>query len=181
MKRCPVCNRSYSEEAMLFCADDGTQLVGAQAASAEASVPPSAQPTMVAPPQFTPPPPGPSYQPTAKKRKWLAVIALALGLFALPFLLYSLSQPLLWEFRFRNVHFERLVVSLWGVATLFGTLLMIFSVIAGAIAIVFALRQPSRYGGKALAVDRAGSQRLADGVCRRRVRVPADARASSFD
>lgn len=151
MKRCPACNRTYSDDAKMFCADDGSRLVTEQAARAESNVPPSAQPTLVAPPQFTPAP-GPSHQPTPKKRKWLAVIALVLGVFALPFLLYSLSQPLLWEFGFRNLRFDRLAVSLWGVATLFGTLLMILSVIVGAIALVLSMRQPARYGGKALAV-----------------------------
>ena len=32
--------------------------------------------------------------------KWVALIALALGVLALPFLLYSLSQPILSEFAF---------------------------------------------------------------------------------
>jgi hypothetical protein len=150
MKRCPTCNRTYTDELMMFCADDGTQLVS-EAAPAEAfNAPPSSQPTIAFSP--TPPPAESSYQPTPSKKKWLAVIALALGLLALPVLLYSLSQPLLWEYGFRNLRLERLIISLWGVATLFGTLLVILSVIVGAIALMLSMRQPARYGGKGLAV-----------------------------
>jgi hypothetical protein len=150
MKRCPTCNRTYTDQSLLFCADDGTQLVIEAAPAEPFNAPPSSQPTIAFSP--TPPPPASSYQPTPSKKKWLAVIALALGLLALPFLLYSLSQPILWEYGFRNLRLERLIVSLWGVVTLFGTLLMILSVIAGAIALVMSMRQPARYGGKALAM-----------------------------
>ncbi len=120
MKRCTTCNRTYTDESLLFCADDGTQLVSEAAPAEPFNASPSSQPTIAFSP--TPPPPASSYQPTPKKKKWLAVIALALGLLALPFLLYSLSQPILSEFAFRNAPIDRLVVSLWGVATLFGTL-----------------------------------------------------------
>ena len=82
MKRCPTCNRTYTDESLLFCADDGTQLVS-EAALAEPfnapaepfNAPPSSQPTIA----FSPTPPASSYQPTPKKKKWLAVIALALA------------------------------------------------------------------------------------------------------
>ncbi|HEX6188540.1 MAG TPA: DUF4190 domain-containing protein [Pyrinomonadaceae bacterium] len=150
MKRCPTCNRTYTDESLLFCADDGTQLVTESAPAEPFNAPPSSQPTIAFNP--TTPPPASSYQRTPKKKKWLAVIALAFGLLALPFLLYSLSQPLLWEYGFRTLRLERLLVSLWGVATLFGTVLMILSVIVGAIALVLSMRQPARYGGKGLAV-----------------------------
>jgi hypothetical protein len=148
MKRCPTCNRTYTDESLLFCADDGTQLVSEAAPAEPFNAAPSSQPTIA----FSPTPPASSYQPTPKKRKWLAVIALALGLLALPFLLYSLSQPILWEYGFRNLRLDRLFVGLWGVATLFGTVLMILSVIVGAIALMLSMRQPARYGGKGLAV-----------------------------
>lgn len=148
MKRCTTCNRTYTDESLLFCADDGTQLVSEPAPAEPVNAPPSSQPTIA----FTPPPPASSYQPTPKKKKWLAVIALAFGLLALPFLLYSLSQPILSEFAFRNAPIDRLAVSLWGIGTLFGALLMILSLIAAGIAIVLSIKQPARYGGKALAV-----------------------------
>jgi hypothetical protein len=148
MKRCPTCNRTYTDESLLFCADDGTQLVSEAAPAEPFNAPPPSQPTIA----FSPTPPASSYQPTPKKRKWLAVIALAFGLLALPFLLYSVSQPILWEYGFRNLRLDRLVVSLWGIATLFGTVLVILSVIVGAIALMLSMRQPARYGGKGLAV-----------------------------
>src|SRR5687768_16204640 len=150
MKRCTTCNRTYTDESLLFCADDGTQLVSEAAPAEPFNASPSSQPTIAFSP--TPPPPASSHQPTPKKRRWLAVIALALGLLALPFLLYSVSQPILWEYGFRNLRLDRLIVSLWGVATLFGSVLMILSVIVGAIALMFSMRQPARYGGKGLAV-----------------------------
>ncbi|HKO35918.1 MAG TPA: hypothetical protein VJV21_05525 [Pyrinomonadaceae bacterium] len=150
MKRCTICNRTYTDESLLFCADDGTQLVSEAAPAEPFNASPSSQPTIAFSP--TPPPPASSYQPTPKKRKWLAVIALALGLLALPFLLYSLSQPILSEFAFRNAPIDRLVVSLWGIGTLFGTILMILSLIAAGIAIVLSIKQPARYGGKGLAM-----------------------------
>ena len=150
MKRCPVCNRTYTDESMLFCADDGTQLVSDASPAEPFNAPPSSQPTIAFSP--TPPPAASSYQPTPQKRKWPTVIALALGLLALPFLLYSVSQPVLWEYGFRNLRLERLMVSLWGVATLFGAILMILSVIVGAVALMFSMRQPARYGGRGLAV-----------------------------
>jgi hypothetical protein len=149
MKRCTTCNRTYTDESLLFCADDGTQLVSEGAPAEPFNAPPSSQPTIA----FSPtPPPASSYQPTPKKKKWLAMIALVFGLLAVPFLLYSLSQPILWEYGFRNIRLERLFVSLWGVATLFGIVLMILSVIVGAIALVLSMRQPARYGGKGLAL-----------------------------
>lgn len=151
MKRCTTCNRTYTDESLLFCADDGTQLVSEAAPAEPFNASPSSQPTIAFSPT-PPPPPASSYQPTPKKKKWLAVIALALGLLALPFLLYSLSQPILSEFAFRNAPIDRLVVSLWGIGTLFGTLLMILSVIVAAIALLLSIRQPARYGGKALAL-----------------------------
>jgi hypothetical protein len=150
MKRCTTCNRTYTDETLLFCADDGTQLVSEATPAELFNASPSSQPTIAFSP--TPPPPASSYQPTPKKRKWLAVIALALGLLALPFLLYSLSQTILSEFAFRNAPIDRLVVSLWGIGTLFGTILMILSLIAAGIAIVLSIKQPARYGGKGLAV-----------------------------
>ncbi|HEX5704964.1 MAG TPA: hypothetical protein VFX97_17335 [Pyrinomonadaceae bacterium] len=154
MKRCTTCNRTFTDESLLFCADDGTQLVSEAAPAEPLNAAPASLPTIAASAPYTPPPPPPpasSYQPTPKKKKWLALIALALGLLALPFLLYSVSQPILWEYGFRNARLGLLVVSLWGIVTLFGTVLMILSLIVGAVALILSLRQPTRYGGKALA------------------------------
>jgi hypothetical protein len=147
MKRCTVCNRTYTDELMMFCADDGTPLVSDAAPAEPVSTSPSSQPTIA----FTPPPAS-SYQPTPKKRKWLAVIALAFGLLALPFLLFSLSRPLLFEFAFRNASLDRLFVSPWGIATVFGIILTILSLVAGIVALGVAIKKPAQYGGRLLAL-----------------------------
>jgi hypothetical protein len=154
MKRCPVCNRTYTDESLNFCADDGTQLVRAPTAE-PVNEGPSSLPTLVAPPQFTPPPPASSYQPTRKKRKWLGLIALVFGFLAVPFLLYSLSQPLLREFAFRNAHFSLLFIGLWGAVTTIGFLLASVSVVAAIVALGVSFKKPAQYGGRLMAV--AGS------------------------
>src|SRR5436189_4131908 len=50
MKRCPICNRTFEEDWLAFCTEDGTTLV--EESPARADEPP---PTIMAPP---PPPPG---------------------------------------------------------------------------------------------------------------------------
>jgi len=134
---------------LLFCADDGTQLVSEAAPAEPFNASPSSQPTIAFSP--TPPPAASSYQPTPKKKKWLALIALAFGLLALPFLLYSLARPLLWEFAFRNASLDRLLVSPWGIVTVFGIILAILSLVAGIVALGVALKKPAQYGGRLLA------------------------------
>lgn len=148
MKRCPTCNRTYTDESLMFCADDGTRLVSEAAPAEPVNAPPSSQPTIA----YTPPPPAASYQPTPKKRKWLAVIALVFGVLALPFLLYSLSQPILWEYGFRNARLDTLFLTFWGVVTVFGIVLGIVSVIAGIVALGVSIKKPAQYGGRLLAV-----------------------------
>lgn len=152
MKRCPTCNRTYTDESLLFCADDGTQLVTEAAPAEPFNAPPASLPTIAASAPYTPPPPASSYQPTPKKKKWLALIALAFGLFAVPFLLYSLSRPLFYEFGFRNLRIDTLFLGFWGVVTIFGILLTIVSVIAGIIALAVSFKKPTQYGGRLLAV-----------------------------
>ncbi|MGZ8842733.1 MAG: hypothetical protein ACXW18_03670, partial [Pyrinomonadaceae bacterium] len=75
MKRCPQCNRTYTDDALSFCLDDGSPLI---AAAAPSSFDPSAtvqypqsrettpQPTIAYPGQMpTPPPQPPSAPPPA--------------------------------------------------------------------------------------------------------------------
>ena len=135
----------------MFCADDGTRLISEPAPAGPFNASPASQPRIADSAPFTPPA-ATGYQPTPKKRKWLAVIALVLGILALPFLLFSLSQEILWEYGFRNLSLDRLLMSAWGVTTVLGTILLILSVIVGLVAIVLSMKQPARYGGKALAV-----------------------------
>jgi hypothetical protein len=74
MKRCPQCNRTYSDDALSFCLDDGSPLVSATAPSsfdpsatvqfpqARDTTPP---PTIAYPGQSAPPPPPPPQPPPA--------------------------------------------------------------------------------------------------------------------
>ena len=57
MKRCPTCNRTFDEDWLAFCTDDGTTLI--EDGPSSRSEPP---PTMMAPPM--PPSVAPSEQPT---------------------------------------------------------------------------------------------------------------------
>src|SRR5215210_2098241 len=81
MKRCPQCNRTYNDDALSFCLDDGSPLVGA---SAPSSFEPSAtiqypqsrdstpQPTIAygpGPPPSMPPPPQWSPMPPVTPQK----------------------------------------------------------------------------------------------------------------
>jgi hypothetical protein len=93
MKRCPQCNRTYTDDALSFCLDDGSPLVSAAAPSsfdpgatvqypqardtsppptvaypgAQSAPPPPVQPPLVQPPPT--PPPGWSPMPTAAPPK----------------------------------------------------------------------------------------------------------------
>ena len=62
MKQCPACNRTYTDDALLFCLEDGAQLVPAGAGSA-ASFDPNAT-LALSQPRDTNPPPQISYQQT---------------------------------------------------------------------------------------------------------------------
>ena len=97
MKRCPACNRTYSDDTQSFCLDDGSVLTPAY----------DAQPTMRIPtPRGTDPPPtqaAPDYYyspPQATKRRWpiflaitLLVLVLGGGAIAFAFLNYYSRSP----------------------------------------------------------------------------------------
>jgi hypothetical protein len=76
MKRCPQCNRTYSDDALSFCLDDGSPLVGAATPSFDPSAtiayPQSRettpQPTIAYPSQAPPAPP--MQQPAAPPPMW---------------------------------------------------------------------------------------------------------------
>jgi hypothetical protein len=58
MKRCPTCQRTYTDDAQVFCANDGTRLNEENAPADDL------QKTMMAPPpSYTPPAPSPSWPP----------------------------------------------------------------------------------------------------------------------
>jgi hypothetical protein len=102
MKQCPACNRTYTDDAQLFCLEDGAQLVTVGAASAP-SFDPNATLALVQPrdtnpppeisyPRQTPAPPqAPSWTPAAHapqtaappgSKTWLVVAVAAVGLLA---------------------------------------------------------------------------------------------------
>jgi hypothetical protein len=80
MKRCPQCNRTYTDDALSFCLDDGSPLVSASAPSSfdpgatvqyPSSRDTSPQPTIAYPGQApTPPPPQPVTPPPPSPPAW---------------------------------------------------------------------------------------------------------------
>jgi len=154
MKRCPTCNRSYSDNTVAFCADDGTRLVDdAPVAQPVASQPPPSPQPPVNQPYYAPAAPPPAaYTPQPKRKKALAIIALLLGLLALPVMMYLLSQEFLWTYAFRNAPLPRLFLGRWGVAFGFGVFLTFFSFLAGVVALFQSIRQPARYSGRVMAI-----------------------------
>jgi hypothetical protein len=116
MKRCPQCNRTFTDDALSFCLDDGSPLasVGAapppdMGATVQYPVPrdTSAQPTMMSyrPSQMPPPPPTPpAWSPAAipqpQKRSvwpWLlgigaVVVFMGIGLVVLIFAIASITN-----------------------------------------------------------------------------------------
>ena len=108
MKRCPQCNRTYTDDALSFCLDDGSPLTIASGpppsdASTTVQYPPARdttpQPTIAynpgqaAPPPLMPPPAwSPMPPPQTQKRSvwpWLLGIGAVLVLSAMGFLIYS--------------------------------------------------------------------------------------------
>jgi hypothetical protein len=105
MKRCPICNREFTDEWLTFCTQDGTSLVEMEPSATEPpptlwrppmppSVSPMEQPTLDMPGRYSPPPapfsppqplqsgwlpPPPPAYPVAKQQS-LAVASLVLGI-----------------------------------------------------------------------------------------------------
>ena len=102
MKRCPTCNRTFDEDWLAFCTDDGTTLVETQASPPSNEPPPTvfippAPDTDPAAPQpfdlpgsYTPPqpvtpawqPPPPPVRQSTGQQQGLAVASLVLGIFS---------------------------------------------------------------------------------------------------
>jgi hypothetical protein len=94
MKRCPVCNRTYTDETLNFCLEDGTTLV-ASATSGFGSMPQQNQPSQSWQPQIQ------NVAPPRKKSKaWLWILGILgvvgvlgfVGLFGLLALIGSLAD-----------------------------------------------------------------------------------------
>jgi Domain of unknown function (DUF4190) len=104
MKRCPTCNRTFTDEWLAFCTEDGTTLVDSQAAPPANEPPPtvwippaadtnpatqkpfdlpgSYNPPKPAAPVWQPPPPPPMRAGTGQKQG-LAIATLILGIFSI--------------------------------------------------------------------------------------------------
>ena len=102
MKRCPTCNRTFDDEWLAFCTEDGTTLVDSQAAlpteppptvwippaldtnpvtQKPFDLPGSYNPPQPVAPVWQPPPPPPVQMPRGQKQG-LAVASLVLGIFS---------------------------------------------------------------------------------------------------
>ena len=102
MKRCPTCNRTFDDEWLAFCTEDGTTLVDSQAAlpteppptvwippaldtnpvtEKPFDLPGSYNPPQPVVPAWQPPPPPPVQMPRGQKQG-LAVASLVLGIFS---------------------------------------------------------------------------------------------------
>ena len=106
MKRCPTCNRTFDEEWLGYCTEDGTALVASGPLPPGGEPPPTvyipsapvtnpqSQPfdlpgsyTPPAPvmPGWQPPPPPPPMLRTTAQKQGLAVTSLILGIFSITF------------------------------------------------------------------------------------------------
>jgi hypothetical protein len=146
MKRCPTCNRTFDEDWLSFCTEDGTTLVETQAAPPSTSEPP---PTVFIPPaantnpqapqafdlpgSYTPaqppvpawrPPPPPPIRPAATQKQGLAVASLIVGI----------------------------VTVTVGWCCYFGVITGPVAIALGAIQLVQIKNKPNEYTGKPLAI-----------------------------
>lgn len=104
MKRCPTCHRTFDEDWLAFCTEDGATLIETEGSPPSNEPPPtvripaapqtdpSAQPTFDLPGSYTPsppvvqawqPPPPPSVIPVTGQKQGLAVASLVLGIFSM--------------------------------------------------------------------------------------------------
>ncbi|HEY2973204.1 MAG TPA: DUF4190 domain-containing protein [Pyrinomonadaceae bacterium] len=150
MKRCPTCNQEFTDEWLTFCTQDGTSLVEVAASATEPpptlwhpppmppSVSPTEQPTLDMPGTYRPPP-APFSQPQPLQSGWtpppppaypaapqqsLAIASLVLGI---------VSVTVGW-------------------CCSFGILTAPIALILGIVSLVQVKNEPSKYGGKGLAI-----------------------------
>jgi hypothetical protein len=189
MKRCPACQRTYTDDSLIFCLEDGAMLLDASGssdpmASTLLDSPPStsgrdrsastevfhsgptsdnpASPTRawgtpnVGQPSkdswdarrysgqqgvpFNPPPP-PALEVRTQKRSWPGVTALFIGIVT--------SLMMLGVFVAAGFKLDSKLIGFGFLAALF---LSIFGVVFGLVAFGVAVRNPDRYGGKAVAL-----------------------------
>lgn len=148
MKRCPTCNRTFNDPALGFCTADGTPLV------ADA-------PAYQQPPQPQYPPAGQQYYPqqqpqmsfgqqAAARSAGFARAALIFGLISFVFFVVALLRMLMRWAAFRYNGYTPTDVAFWATFVI-GFLLLLLAILLGLIGLIQSLRNPARYGGKALA------------------------------
>lgn len=94
MKRCPSCNRNYTDETLLYCLEDGTPLVADQTTAPTLMMPAEPPPTIAydtgrvttptVPPAWTTTTPPPTAPPQQQKRKvwpWVLGVLVVLLIF----------------------------------------------------------------------------------------------------
>jgi hypothetical protein len=149
MKRCPTCNREFTDEWLTFCTQDGTSLVEAEPSEFEPpptlvrppmppSVSPSEQPTLDMPGTYKPPP-APFGQPQSLQGGWmpppppaypvapqqsLAIASLVMGIISLTI----------------------------GLCCYLGMLTGPVAIILGIVALVQIKNEPTKYSGKGMAI-----------------------------
>ena len=194
MKRCPTCQRTYMDDSLRFCLEDGATLVGGASdpmastlldspppktgSSTDRSAPtevlhseptsnkPASQTRSWGTPNVSSPPPTPpswerraysgqpgsdpfSSTPTAptpgasaqKKRSWPGVTSLIVGIATWLMMFMSFVGA---GFKLRSE-----LVGFIFIAAMF---LSVFGIVFGVVAFGIALRNPERYGGKAVAL-----------------------------
>ena len=188
MKRCPSCQRTYTDDTLRFCLEDGATLLGGASSASDPlastlldSPPPTtgsdrsaptevlhSGPTSNSPasptrswgtPGVQPPSPNswdarrysgqqpapfsstPTAQESPRKRSWPAVISLVIGIVTWLMMLAAFVGA---GFKLRDEFI--------GFSFLAALFLSIFGVVFGVVAFGIALKNPDRYGGKAVAL-----------------------------
>lgn len=153
MKRCPTCNRTFTDPALGFCTADGTPLVDAAPAYQPQPPPPQPQQPYQAPGQqyYQQPAPQMSFgQQTAARSAGFAKAALIFGLISLVLFAVALLRMLMRWAAFRYNGYTPTDVAFWATFVI-GFLLLGLAILLGLIGLIQSFRNPARYGGKALA------------------------------
>lgn len=160
MKRCPTCNKTYNDDNLMYCLDDGTPLVrgGDVPFSERATVKFSANPTLENPPQTNNPmmppvwsphssqPPVPNWSnpsPTPYAQGYQQPMPYGQGL------RYGVMPPS------QSLAVASLIIGIFSVTFgwfCIGLFTGPLAIVLGAVALVKIKNEPSRYSGKGLAI-----------------------------
>ena len=151
MKRCPACNQTYSDDALSFCPNDGTSLVGTSPSSYNPQATIMAPPPSVTqpPPSFNDPAPSdwstPSSYPPPPPSDWSSP-----GAWQQPPSAHGMPgmmQPIKQE---QNLAMISLITGVLGLICF--PILAPVAVVTGFMALSKVKEDPVRYGGKGLAI-----------------------------